>query len=205
MSIFHPSRRALVQGITALIASALLAGCKQRPTGPGFLGNDISGSKVGGGLNMVDPQGQPRTLASFQGKITVFFFGFTQCPDVCPTALASLAETMALLGPDAAQVQVVMITVDPERDTGEILARYTTTFSPGFIGLTGSPEQLSATARSFKAYYAKVRTAQPGQYTMDHSSSFYVFDKNGQPRVLIRGDSPPQTIATDLRTLMQAG
>src|SRR5690606_36145150 len=141
-----------------------------------FIGSDITGTHLGRDMAMVDGNGQLRTLADYKGKVTVVFFGFTQCPDVCPTAMAELAQTMELLGDDAQKVQVLMISVDPARDTPEILKAYVSAFNPNFVDLTGTEEQLSTTAKSFKAYYAKSPGATPDQYSMDHASSFYVFD-----------------------------
>lgn len=151
---------------------------------------------------MVDHTGRPRTLEDFQGKVLVVFFGFTQCPDVCPTAMAQMAQAVDLLGDDADQVQVALITVDPERDTPEVLDAYVKAFNPNFIGLTGTAEQLARTARSFKAYYSKVPGATPQDYTMEHGSSFYLLDQEGKARVLIRGDASAEAIAHDIQQLV---
>src|SRR5690606_13969862 len=140
----------------------MLAGCGSDRTE--FRGSDISGSKLGADLAMVDDSGQPRTLEDYQGKVLVAFFGFTQCPDVCPTSMSQLAHAMQLLEDDADQVQVLMITVDPERDTPEVLSSYVKAFDPSFIGLTGTPEQLAATAKSFRTFYAKVPGNTPDDY-----------------------------------------
>src|SRR5690606_11649939 len=129
----------------AIICALMLAGCGSDKTE--FRGSDISGSKLGADLAMVDDSGQPRTLADYKGKVVVAFFGFTQCPDVCPTSMSQLAHVMELLESDADKVQVLMILVDPERDTPEILSSYVKAFNPDFVGLTGSPEQLAATAK----------------------------------------------------------
>lgn len=191
--------------LAAALITPLLAACgdqKPQAKAPEFLGTDITGANIGKDLAMIDTQGTQRSLNDFKGKVTVFFFGFTQCPDVCPTAMAELAQALNLLEADAAKVQVVMISVDPERDTQEILRQYVQTFNPSFIGLTGTPDQLAATARSFKAYYAKVPGSQPGQYSMDHASSFYVFDANAEARVLVSGSAGAQSIAADIRQLL---
>lgn len=153
-------------------------------------------------MAMQDASGTTRSLDDYKGKVTLVFFGFTQCPDVCPTAMAELAQSMELLGDDASQAQVIMISVDPERDTPEILAEYVTAFHPDFVGLGGTPEQLQVTAKSFKAFYAKAAGPTPEQYSMDHSSSFYVFDKSGDVRVLIAGNAPADEIAQDIRQLL---
>lgn len=191
--------------VLATAALWWLSACSPSDEGPRFLGNDISQSRLGENLSMIDTQGTLRSLHDFKGKVTVFFFGFTQCPDVCPTAMAQLVAALEELGPQADQVQIVLISVDPERDTPEQLAHYVHAFNPDFIGLTGTPEQLAATARSFKAYYAKVRTGQPGHYSVDHSAAFYLFDKNGRARVQLHPNSSPRDIAADLRSLINAG
>lgn len=149
-----------------------------------------------------DTTGQLRTLADYKGQVTVVFFGFTQCPDICPAALAELSHTLELLDDQADQVQVVLISVDPERDTPEILTEYVQAFHPSFVGLTGTVDQLHNAAQSFKAYYAKSPGPTPEQYSMDHTASFYVFDKDGEVRVLISGDASADEIASDIRQLL---
>src|SRR5690606_33719455 len=144
MSVFSNKRRTLLAAAVGLVS--VLSACGKEEVA--FVGSDITGTKLGQEMAMVDGTGQVRTLADYQGKVAVVFFGFTQCPDVCPTAMAELAETMELLGEDASKVQVLMISVDPARDTPDILAAYVTAFHPSFVGLTGSPEQLSTTAKS---------------------------------------------------------
>ena len=167
-----------------------------------FKGSDITGTKLGAALNMMDDSGQNRTLADYKGKVTVVFFGFTQCPDVCPTSMAHLAHAMELLGSDAAKVQVLMISVDPERDTPEVMKAYVKAFNPNFVGLTGTAEQLADTAKSFRAHYSKVPGATPGEYTMEHGASFYIFDKTGDARVLLRGDAPAEDVVHDIKELL---
>lgn len=185
--------------IVFLLAAALAA-CSSEPVE--FKGSDISGTGLGADLAMPDTTGQMRTPADFKDKVTVVFFGFTQCPDICPTALAELAQTMSLLDDQAKQVQVFLISVDPERDTPEILTAYVSAFHPNFTGLRGSAEQLLRAAQSFKAYYAKAPGPTPEQYTMDHTASFYVFDKKGDVRVLIPGDASAADIAHDIQQLL---
>jgi protein SCO1/2 len=207
MQVFNNSRRVLLAAAAAVPLALVLAGCDNKSQVPKaraieFLGTDITGSDVGQGLSMPDTQGKLHTLADFKGKVTVFFFGYTQCPDVCPTAMAQLAQTLQALGKDAAKVQVVMVSVDPDRDTPNVLEHYVKAFDPSFMGLTGTPDQLAAAARSFKAYYAKVPGTRPGQYSMDHASSFYVFDTNAEPRVLISGAATAADIADDIKKLL---
>lgn len=185
---------------TLFAFSAILAACSPQPLE--FQGSDISGTGLGADLAIPDTTGQVRTLADYKDKVTVVFFGFTQCPDVCPTALAELAQTMDILGDKEDEVQVLLISVDPERDTPEILSAYVNAFHPDFVGLTGNLEQLHTAAQSFKAYYAKAPGPTPEQYTMDHTASFYVFDKKGDVRVLISGDANAQDIASDIQQLL---
>ncbi|NGM86423.1 SCO family protein [Parapusillimonas sp. SGNA-6] len=200
MPAFSYRRRRLIATAIATAATAALAGCG--PKKVAFIGSDITGTKLGKDMVMVDGNGQTRTLADYKGKVVVVFFGFTQCPDVCPTAMAELAQTMDLLGKDADQVQVLMISVDPERDTPPVLSEYVKAFNPAFVGLTGTPEQLSKTAKSFKAYYAKSPGAKPEQYSMDHASSFYIIDKDNEARVLVSGNASAKDIASDIRQLI---
>ncbi|MDN3987756.1 SCO family protein [Zwartia vadi] len=167
-----------------------------------FKGSDISGTKLGQNWTLVGMDGKTYTPESFRGKVTLVFFGFTQCPDVCPTALAELSQVMKLLGDRASQVQVVMISVDPERDTPEVLRAYVSGFDPRFIGMTGTAEQIKAAAGSFKAYYAKVPAAK-GSYTMDHSSSFYLLDKKGEARVMLNSTIGASAVAQDIETLLR--
>ncbi|RII83285.1 SCO family protein [Neopusillimonas maritima] len=197
----QPSKRRFLKACAAGSVALALAGCGEQNTTPSFHGSDISGSGLGADLNMTDHTGQTRTLADFNGKALLVFFGFTHCPDVCPTAMAQLAQTMQVLGEEAQNVQVAMISVDPERDTPERLAQYVKAFHPDFIGLTGTPEQLKQTAGSFRAFYGKVEQGD-GDYSMDHSASFYLFDKEGNARVLIRPDAGPQQIADDVMVLL---
>ncbi len=200
MSGFSSKRRNLLAVSAALAASAFLAGCGKKELA--FKGSDISGTQLGRDLNMQDGSGQTRTLADYKGKVAVIFFGFTQCPDVCPTAMAELSQAMELLGADAAKVQVIMISVDPARDTPEVLSAYVKAFNPNFVGLTGTPEQLGKTAKSFKAYYAKSAGGTAEQYGMDHASSFYILDQQGESRVLVSGNATAQDIAADIKQLL---
>lgn len=200
MFVFSSKRRGLLATTAAVALVTALSACGKKEVA--FKGSDITGAKLGGEMSMQDHTGQTRTLADYKGKVAVVFFGFTQCPDVCPTAMAELAQTMEILGEDAGEVQVLMVSVDPERDTPEVLGEYVKAFHPGFVGLTGTPEQLGTTAKSFKAYYGKAAGATPDQYTMDHASSFYIMDKQGEPRVLVSGNATAQDIAHDIQQLL---
>ncbi|AWB35858.1 SCO family protein [Orrella marina] len=184
--------------------SVVLAGCSEPELE--FNGSDIAGAGIGESWELVDFNGQTVTPASYQGKVSLVFFGFTQCPDICPTALADVSQAVSLLGDDAQSVQVLMVSVDPERDTPEILQAYLGAFDAElpteFVGLAGTTEQIRQAAGSFRAYYAKAPTPD-GSYTMDHSTSFYLMDQDGKARVLLSNQVGPQAIADDIRTLLQ--
>lgn len=167
-----------------------------------FEGNDITGNKLGRDLDMLDTAGNRKTLADFEGKVLLIFFGYTQCPDVCPTAMAQAAQAIKILGDKAKEVQVIMISVDPERDTPEILDSYVNVFNPNFIGLTGNPEQLEKTARSFKAFYTKEPTGNPKHYAINHTSAFYLMDKSGDSRALLGPTLTPEEMAHDIELLL---
>lgn len=186
-------RRAL-----AVLGLAALAACS--PQGEAFHGIDISGAEYARGFSLSDPDGRTRTLADFKGQAVLVFFGFTQCPDVCPTALARAAEARSLLGADAQRLQVLFVTIDPERDTPLVLKAYTQAFDPSFLGLYGSLEHTAAIAREFKVSYTKVPTGS--SYTMDHSTLSYVFDPAGRLRLALRHAGTAQEYAQDIRRLL---
>lgn len=191
-----------VRWISVLLLSSLLwlTGCSDQPAA--FRGSDISGTKLGQQWKLTDMNGQARDQSSFAGKVQLVFFGFAQCPDICPTSLSELSEVMKLLGPDADRVQVLLVTVDPERDTPEILRKYLSAFDPRFLGLTGTPEQVRLAASSFKAFYSKV-SRPGGDYTMDHSASFYLLDRKGEARVLLSNNAGAAAIAHDIKALLK--
>lgn len=168
-----------------LVVLSLLGGCDRPSSGPSFQSTDITGAELGRSFQLIDHEGRTRTLQDFRGKILVVFFGFTHCPDVCPTTLADLAQARKKLGEQGEQVQVVMITVDPERDTPEVLRQYVTALDPSFIGLTGTPDAIAGTAREFKVFYQKSEGGSPGSYSVDHSSGTFVFDAQGRIRLLV--------------------
>ncbi|HEY8243460.1 MAG TPA: SCO family protein, partial [Casimicrobiaceae bacterium] len=153
---------------------------------------------------LTDPGGATRTLADYRGKAVVLFFGYTQCPDVCPTTLAALAEAMKALGPDADRVQVLFVTVDPERDTSELLKAYVPAFDPRFVGLRGDAKALEAVAKEFRIVYQKVPGATPTTYTVDHSAGTFLFDPQGRLRVYIGHGQAPDAFVHDLRELVRA-
>lgn len=200
MSVSSASRRLALRLVAAAAFTAVLAACGDNT--PRFKGSDISGTQLGRGLALSDYDGKTRQLQDFAGKVVVVFFGYTQCPDVCPTSLAELTEVMKTLGPDAERVQVLLVTVDPERDTPQVLKQYVTAFDSRFLGLTGTPNQVKTAAAAFKAYYAKAPT-QNGGYTMDHTAAFYLLDGKGQSRVLANNNIGVDALAHDIRVLLE--
>lgn len=185
--------------LLALSVALLSLGCSQPATT--FQNTDITGASFGRDFSLNDPSGKVRRLSDFKGKVVVLFFGFTQCPDVCPTTLVELSQVMKQLGADADRVQVLFVTVDPERDTPELLAQYVPAFDPRFLGLTGSPEDIASVAREFRAFYQKVPTAST--YTVDHFAGKYVFDTNGRLRLFMRYGATTDAITHDLRLLLR--
>jgi protein SCO1/2 len=177
---------------------ALLAGCDGRPQ---FQSTDITGAQYGTSLELTDHAGKPRRLEDFRGKAVVLFFGFTHCPDVCPTTLVEVAGALKQLGADAERVQVLLVTVDPERDTPEALAKYVTAFDPRFLGLRGDAAATQRVAKEFKIYYEKRKTGDT--YTVDHSGQTYVIDPEGRLRLLVRPERVGQDLAPDLKTLLK--
>ncbi|MDX9705945.1 MAG: SCO family protein [Azospira sp.] len=177
-----------------------LAGCSESP--PPFKSSDISAVDWGKDFALTDHTGQPRRLADYRGKAVVLFFGYTQCPDVCPTTLVGMNETLKLMGDDAARVQVLFVTLDPARDTQALLAQYVPQFNPGFVGLYGDEAATAALARDFKAFYTKVPGSTPENYTIDHSTGSYAFDPQGRLRLLLRHGEAPENIAADLKLLL---
>ncbi|CAB3721508.1 SCO family protein [Achromobacter kerstersii] len=201
MSMFSASRRLALRLTVAAAFTAALAACGE--SAPTFKGSDISGTQLGRGMELTDTNGKTRQLSDFAGKVVVVFFGFTQCPDVCPTSLAELTEVMKKLGPDADRVQVLLITVDPERDTQEVLKQYVSAFDPRFLGLTGTPDQIKKAAASFKAYYAKAPTKDGSTYTMDHTAAFYLLDGKGESRVLANNNLGVDALTHDIQALLK--
>ena len=186
----------------SIAALFVLAVAACGPAAPKFQGSDITGINYGRDFRLNDPTGKPRTLADFRGKVVVLFFGYTQCPDVCPTTLSELAATMQKLGPDAERVQVVFVTVDPERDTPDLLARYVPAFNPSFLGLYGDAAATAATAKEFKILYQKQPGSAPGAYSVDHSAGTYLFDPQGRLRVYESYGQGPEVFAHDIRMLL---
>lgn len=185
-----------------LLCLALVACGKQEAQEPRFVGTDISGAQFGNPLALTDHHGVPRKLADFKGKVVGLFFGYTHCPDVCPTTMDDMSKALRLLGDDRSQVQVLFVTLDPERDTQEVLAQYVPSFDGSFIGLYGDVATTEQVAKDFKLFYKKQAASGKGGYTIDHSAGIYVFDKQGALRVFMNHGQKPQDIAHDLKQLM---
>lgn len=184
-----------------ILLGVFLASCTESP--PAFKSSDISGVEWGKDFTLHDHTGKLRKLADFRGKVVVVFFGYTQCPDVCPTTLMSMNETLKLLDDaERARVQVIFITLDPARDTEELLAQYVPQFNPTFLGLYGDEASTAALAKDFKAFYTKVPGATPDTYTIDHSTGSYAFDPEGRLRLLLRHGEAPADMAADLKLLL---
>ncbi len=192
-------RRSLLSAAGLLAGVALLPACSDKPA---FRGVDITGADYAKTLSLPDQHGQQRSLADFKGKLVVLFFGYTQCPDVCPTSLSELVQAKQRLGADGARLQGLFVSVDPERDTPEIMKAYMASFDPTFLALLPKSEQLPALAKSFKVYYKKVEGQTPTSYTMDHSAGSYVYDAQGRLRVYHRYGSGAEALAADLKLLL---
>jgi len=183
-----------------LLAALALAACS--PEGPKFHSTDITGAELGRELALTGHDGKPRTLADFRGKVVLVFFGYTFCPDVCPTTLADAAQALKALGKDADRVQVLFVTVDPERDTPQVLSKYVPAFDARFLGLYGDAAATRKAAKDFKIFYEKRAGKAPGEYAVDHSGQSYLFDAQGRIRLLLRHDRIAQDLVKDLRTLL---
>ncbi len=193
-------RRTLQHGL-ALSLAGLLTACSEPK--PSFNAVDITGAEYARDFLLTDQNGQPRSLKDFRGKVVVMFFGFAQCPDVCPTALAELAQMKQALGADGDRLQGLFVTVDPERDTPEVLKAYMANFDPSFLALRTTPEGLAALAKDYKIYYKKVEGKTPTSYTMDHSAGSYVYDPQGRLRLYVRYGMGAEALVADVRRLLQ--
>jgi len=179
----------------------MVGGCGQS-SAPTFQLTDVTGANFGKALALTDHSGRPRTLADFQGKVVVVFFGFTQCPDVCPTTLAAMVKVVKELGADGGKVQVLFVSVDPERDTRELLKQYVTAFHPSFLGLVGDAEATARTAKEFKVYVQKQPTKNGG-YSVDHSAGTFILDQQGRLRLFAQYGAETQVLLGDIRTLLK--
>jgi len=194
-------KRQLLGGL-GLVALLALGACGQDK--PAFRGVDITGAEYAQGWQLADQNGQVRTVKDFAGKVVIVFFGYTQCPDVCPTSMQELAEVKRMLGKDGERLQGVFITVDPDRDTSELLKSYMANFDPSFVALRAStPEQLAKVTKDFKIYYKKVDGKTPTSYTMDHSAGSYTFDPQGRVRLYNRYGSGAAALAEDVKILLK--
>ena len=191
--------------IPLLVALAvLLAACGRSPGGPSFRATDVTGAEFGRDLQLTDFNGQRRQLSDFRGKSVVVFFGYTHCPDVCPTTLSSLAAAIKKLGPDGDKVQVLFVTADPERDTAEVLKQYVTAFNPTFLGLRGSVDETARVAKEFKVIVQKNTGADPNNYTVDHSSGTYIYDPAGKLRLYVGYGQDADVFAHDIALLLKS-
>jgi len=189
----------------AATAALALAACDRPGATAGFKGVDITGAEYASGLSLQDVDGQPRTLAQYKGKVLVVFFGYTQCPDVCPTTMGELAAVKQQLGEQGKDVLPIFVTLDPDRDTGPVLKAYMANFGPDFIALRGTPEQTLAAAKGFKVFFAKVPGKTESSYTLDHTAGSYLFDRQGRVRVFTRYGGGPDVLAQDLKQLLAEG
>jgi protein SCO1 len=178
---------------------------RQHRPATSFRGVDITGASYANALSLPDIDGNPRTLADFKGKVTVVFFGFTQCPDVCPTTLAELAEVKKRLGPQGAKVQGLFVTLDPERDKPELLKAYMQGFDPSFIALRGDAQQTVEAAKAFKVFFVKVPGKTEQSYSIDHTAGAYLFDSQGRVRVFTRHGIGADMLQSDIEALLKQG
>jgi protein SCO1/2 len=199
--------------LPALLLLSALAGCSEKPGADSgqitltpasttFRNSDVTGLGYARDFALNDQDGKPRTLADFKGKVVVIFFGYTHCPDVCPTTMSEMAAVMKQLGADADRVQVLFVTLDPERDTPALLKQYVPAFDPRFIALSGDQDATAKVAKEFRVFYQKVPGKDAGSYTMDHTAASYVFDPQGRVRLFVRHGQGPEPIAQDLKILL---
>jgi protein SCO1 len=199
----NPARRLALTSLA--LSAAFLTACDRLPGAApqaSFRGVDITGANYANQLSLKDVDGKVRSLDEFKGKVLVVFFGFTQCPDVCPSTMAELAEVKRRLGPSGDRVQGIFVTIDPERDTAELLRAYVGNFDPSFIALRGTAEETAAVAKTFKVFYAKSPGRTEGSYTMDHTAGSYLFDAAGRVRVFTRYGTGPDMLQHDLGQLL---
>jgi len=191
-----------------MAAAVMLIGCDRLSPGqtkPAFKGIDITGADYARTLSLTDQDGKARTLEEFKGKVSVVFFGYTQCPDVCPATLAELAQIKKSLGKEGERLQGIFVTVDPQRDTPAILQSYMANFDPSFVALYGTPEQTKAAAKEFKVFYAISPGKTESSYTVDHTAGSFVFDARGKVRLFVRYGSGAEALASDLKLLLAQG
>ena len=188
-------------GPLSIMAAGILGACTEKKAE--FRGVDITGADYARDFPLTDHNGQPRHLKDFAGKVVVVFFGFTQCPDVCPTSMQELAEVKQLLGKDGDRLQGIFITVDPERDTPEMLKAYMANFDPSFVAFVPTQDELAKVAKDYKIYYKKVAGKTPTSYTMDHSAATYLYDPQGRLRLYARYGTPVDAMTADVQALLK--
>jgi len=185
-----------------VLLACFLVACGHSQAPAKLYGADIGGADFVGDFELLDHHGAKRQMSDYQGKVVVLFFGYTHCPDVCPTAMADMAKMMKLLGNDANQVQVLFITLDPERDSQQVLAKYVPSFDERFVGLYGNTQQTAEVAKRYKVFFEKKDVAGKSGYTIDHSAGAFVFDKAGKVRIYFRNGQKPNEMASDLKQLL---
>lgn len=198
--LWQQVRRQLGYWVGGVLLLGLMA-CA--PDQPQYKSIDVTGANYAQGFTLTDHNGQTRSLSDFKGKVVVVFFGYTQCPDVCPTSLTELSEVKRLLGANADKLQGVFVTVDPERDTADLLKAYMANFDPSFVAFVPTQDELAKVAKDYKIYYKKVDGKTPSSYTMDHSAGSYVYDTQGRLRLYSRYGSGPQALAQDIQVLLK--
>jgi protein SCO1 len=192
----------LLKAISLVLFVSFLVACKPAGEASKLVATDITGADFGQSFSLTDHTGKVRTLADFKGKVVALFFGYTHCPDVCPTTMLDLKQTMKLLGPRADEVQVLFVTLDPARDSQEVLAQFVPSFDKRFIGLRADEATTAATAATFKIYAKKVEAQGKGGYTLDHSAGMYVFDKEGKIRLYVDYGEKPADMANDIKQIL---
>lgn len=185
-----------------VLLACFLVACGHSQAPAKLYGADIAGADFVGDFDLLDHHGAKRQLTDYQGKVVVLFFGYTHCPDVCPTAMADMAKMMKLLGSDANQVQVLFVTLDPERDSQQVLAKYVPSFDERFVGLYGNAQQTAEVAKIYKVFFEKKDVAGKSGFTIDHSAGAFVFDKAGKVRIYFRNGQKPNEMASDLKQLL---
>lgn len=185
------------------LCAVVLAACSGGEAPPKFNATDVSGADWGRELNLKDHNGKPRTLADFKGKVVILFFGFTQCPDICPSTLGASAAALNLLGADADKVQVLFVTLDPARDTPAVLSKYAPAFNPSFLGMYGNEAETAAAAKEFKVFFQK-QPGNDGNYSIDHTAASYAIDPQGRLRLYIKHGETPEQMAEDIKLLLAA-
>ena len=204
MVVVHSKLNGAVKTAALVLLVFFLPACSNTST-PKFLSTDITGANFGGDFKLPDQSGNVRTLADFKGKVVVLFFGYTNCPDACPTTMANIAAAMRKLGADAKRVQVLFVSVDPEWDTPEVLKQYVSGFDPAFLGLSGDVETTKKIASDFKAFYQTKAAEKTGHHDVDHSTGTYIYDTKGHLRLYVTNENGADVFAHDIAELLKVG